>query len=452
MRPLSNALPLFILILLTTLSGQAQNLEKEFDALLNKQFPADQPGAVALVAKNGKITYHKAFGQADIELGVDMQKDMVFRIGSITKQFTAVSILMLMEQGKLKLDDPITKFIPRYPTHGYNITIHHLLSHSSGIANSTTLNPWDAHVRKKDFTPEELVSYFKNEPMRWPPGDRYQYNNFGYHILGYIIELITEQSYAEYAQKNIFEPLGMEHSYFASHENVIPKRATGYTFYDGAFRNPEYISFTQVYAAGGLMSTTADLLTWQNALLDNKLIKKESLALAWGNKEANNGNPLNYGYGWFINDINGSHTVEHAGGIQGFQTNAIYLPEEKVFVAVFTNCDKQDPRPASTRMAALAIGKPYPAPDKVVQLSDEQLSRWEGEYQYPDGSTRVVELIDHWLYWSRPGRFKFKLLPSAPNRFLLENTFTQVEFVEKGGTVEVDITIRINKRKAKKVE
>ena len=199
------------------------------------------------------------------------------------------------------------------------------------------------------------------------------------------------------------------------------------------------------------MSTTADLLTWQNALLDSKLIKKESLALAWTNYEANNGTALNYGYGWFINDINGSHTVEHAGGIQGFQTNAIYLPEEKVFVAVFTNCDKLDPRPASTRMAALAIGKPYPAPDEVIELSDEQLNRWVGAYQYPDGSYRVVELIDNSLYWSRPGRFKFKLLPSADNKFLLENTFTQVEFVGKNDDIEVNITARIVRRKAKKV-
>ena len=446
------SIPLLISLFLYTLTpAQAQTLEQQFDALLAQQFPDNEPGAVALVAREGKIIYQKAVGMADLQLNVPMNVNMVFRIGSITKQFTAVAILMLMEQGKLNLNDPITKFIPRYPTHGHEITIHHLLTHSSGIANGTTLNPWDAHVRKKDFTPEALVAYFKNEPMRWPPGTRYQYNNFGYHILGHIIELISGQSYQDFVKTEIFSPLGMNHSRYDSHEAIIPNRATGYTRTEAGFEHPEYISMTQTYAAGALISTVGDQLIWTNALLNNELIKKESLELAWSNYEANDGTKLNYGYGWFINEINGSPTVEHAGGVQGYQTNAIYLPEEKVFVVVFSNCDRTDPRPVSTRMAALAIGKPYPDADQVVQLTDKQLQQWVGEYLYPDGSTRVVELIDNALYWSRPKRFKFRLLPSAPNRFLLENTFTQVEF-QPGEPGKALISARIVRREAVKIK
>jgi CubicO group peptidase (beta-lactamase class C family) len=432
--------------------GQCQTLQDQFDALLDKQFPANEPGTVTLVAKDGEIIYKKALGLANVELNVPMATDMVFRIGSMTKQFTAVSILMLAEQGKLELNDPITKYIPDYPTHGHELTIHHLLTHTSGIANSTTLNPWDAHVRKKDFEPKALVDYFKNEPIKTAPGEQYQYNNFGYHILGYLIEIVSEMSYGAFVEKNIFQPLGMGHSYYGSHEAIIPNRATGYTRTRAGFEHAEYISMTQPYAAGALMSTVQDQLIWINALLDHRLISKQSLELAWSNYDLNNGNKINYGYGWFINDINGSRTVEHAGGISGYQTNAIYVPEENVFVVVFTNCDRTDPRPVSTRMAALAIGKPYPAAESIIELSDDQLEQWVGEYEYPDGSTRIVELIDNWLYWSRPGRYKFRLLPSAGNRFLLENTFTQVEFVPTEGSVKVLIVARIVRREANKID
>ena len=451
MKPVTR-FSLTLLILCTAIPLQAQNLEQQFDALLEAQFPSNEPGAVALVARDGKVIYQKALGMANLELSVPMTTDMVFRIGSITKQVTAVAILMLMEQGKLNLDDPITRFLPYYPTHGHNITIHHLLTHTSGITNSTTLKPWDAHVRKKDFTPEELISYYKNEPMYSVPGELYRYNNFGYHILGYIIELASGQSYEQFVHTQIFEPLGMNQSRYGSHESLIKNRASGYTRGANGFENPEYISLTQPYAAGSLMSTTGDQLIWLNALLSNKLIKTETLKLAWSNYENNEGTKINYGYGWFLNEVNGSPTFEHAGGIQGFQTNGIYLPEEKVFVAVFSNCDRTDPRPVSLRMAALAIGKPYPAANDVLALTEKELKKWTGTYRYPDRSLRVVEYIDGWLYWSRPGRMKFRLLPSAPNRFLLENTFTQVEFFSEQDDVRVEIKARIARRTAHKVK
>ncbi|MCE7992503.1 MAG: beta-lactamase family protein [Roseivirga sp.] len=428
-------------------TGRAQDLNQSYTELLSAQFSDSGPGATALVAVNGQIVYYKAFGKANLELGVDMKADMKFMIGSVTKQFTAVSVLMLMEQGKLNLNDDITKYLPDYPAHGHHITIHHLLTHTSGIANSVRLVPWDADVRKRDFEPEELVNYFKNEAMRSVPGERYRYNNFGYHILGYIIEKVSGQRYDDFVRTNIFEPLGMKNSRYGSHVDNIPNRAYGYTRNDG-FKNAEYVNLSQVYAAGALMSTVQDLLIWNSALINNKLISKKSLQLAWSNYDLNSGKKINYGYGWFVNEINGSHTIEHAGGISGFQTNVIYLPQEDVFVAVFSNCDATDPRPVSTRMAALAIGKPYPAPEAIIQPSDEALLPWVGNYDYEDGSTRIVELINHQLYWYRPGRKKFKLLAISSDHFILENTFTYVKFQHNEESVEAFVTARIVNRKA----
>ena len=179
----------YIVILLIGLSAisYAQKLEKQFDKMLNEQYLPTEPGATALVAINGEIVYRKAFGMANLELDVQMEPDMVLEIGSITKQFTAVSILILMEQGKLNLDDDITKFIEDYPTHGHNISIHHLLTHTSGIKSYTSMESW-APVWRKDFEPIELIDFFKKEPMDFAPGEEWRYNNSAYFILGYIIE------------------------------------------------------------------------------------------------------------------------------------------------------------------------------------------------------------------------------------------------------------------------
>lgn len=440
--------PIFLVVLLLSLPAvnYAQKLEKEFDKMLEAQYSSAEPGVTALVAIGGQIVYHKAFGMANLELDVKMEPGMVFQLGSITKQFTAVSILMLMERGKINLDDDITKFIKDYPTHGHHISIHHLLTHTSGLANSTTLNPWDAHVRKKELEPEALINYFKNEPMVAVPGEAYQYNNFGYIILGNIIEKVSGKTYEEFVKSNIFQPLGMQASRYASHTDLIKNRAYGYEK-QSDFVNAEYISFTQTYAAGSLMSTVGDLYIWNRALRSNKLLKPESLELAFTNHTLNKGDKINYGYGWFHDDLNGSPAIEHAGVIQGFLTNAIYAPDEDVFVAVLTNCSSNDPRPVSTKMAALAIKKPYPNVQDIVKLTTEDLQKWEGYYHFEDGSSRIISLEGDQLVSHRPGSKKFKLNPISNNSFVFENGTNRIDFLETSGNIEVTFAKRIRKTK-----
>lgn len=190
--------------------------------MLAAQYSPDEPGATVLVAKNGKIVYHKAFGMANMELAVKMETDNVLEIASITKQFTAVSILMLMEQGKLTLDDDITKFIEDYPTHGHHISIHHLLTHTSGIKSYTSMANF-VSLARKDYTPTKMIDYFKNEPMDFAPGEENWYNNSAYFILGYIIEKASGQTYEEFVETNIFEALGMKSSRYGSNKEIIKK-------------------------------------------------------------------------------------------------------------------------------------------------------------------------------------------------------------------------------------
>jgi CubicO group peptidase (beta-lactamase class C family) len=223
----------YLLLVIAVLSlnsqsrGYAQNLESNIDSLLGAKYPDNAPGATFLISRNGNIIYKKAFGLANLELNVPMQTGNVFEIGSMTKQFTAISILMLMEQGKLNLDDEITKFIPDYPTNGHKITIHHLLTHTSGIKRYTSMKKLNA-ISKQDLTPLELINFFKNEPIDFIPGEKFKYNNSGYVILGYIIEKVTGQPYANFVEEQIFKKLNMTASQYASNSKVIQNRASGY--------------------------------------------------------------------------------------------------------------------------------------------------------------------------------------------------------------------------------
>lgn len=443
MDHLKSIVPSILLFLLFSCIGISQTWEEQFDQMLEQQFSSDIPGATVLVAKKGDIIYHKAFGMANMELDVPMETDMVFEIASITKQFTAVSILMLMEQGKLNLDDDITKFIKDYPTNGHHISIHHLLTHTSGIKSYTSMESW-MPIWRKDLQPMELIDFFKNEPMDFVPGEKWQYNNSAYFILGYIIEKASGQTYEEFVEQNIFKPLGMQSSRYGSQSEIIKKRAYGYQKNE-AYVNAEYLSLTQPYAAGSLMSTVKDLFIWNRAIRTHKLVKQESIELAFTNHALNNGEKINYGYGWGLNEINGSPTIEHSGGIFGYSTNAIYLPNEDVFVAIYANCDCSETESVSTRMAAIAIKKPYPETKDLIAIDHSDLKKLVGIYDFTDGTSRIITIENNQLYSQLTGGSRFKIFPFKKNTFFFDNSFASIQFKETEGQVEASFTNRINR-------
>jgi len=347
-----------LLIVITVLSFNsqsviyAQNLESKIDSILQKKYPPNAPGATFLISKNGNIIYKKAFGLSNLELNLPMHTENVFEIGSMTKQFTAVSILMLVEQHKVSLDDEITKYIPDYPTQGKKITVHHLLNHTSGIKSYTTLKKlYD--IDKNDLTPIELIDFFKNEPMDFNPGEQYKYNNSGYVILGYIIEKVSRLSYSEFVIKNIFEKLNMNNSTYGNHRKVIKNRASGHHMKEN-YENSRFVSYSLSYAAGALISSVIDLNIWQQALIENKLIKKETLDKAYTNYSLNNGEKTNYGYGWNIKTLGGKPSYEHGGFIFGFKSMGVYLPESDIYVVGLNNCDCNSPTKVTRKIAELA--------------------------------------------------------------------------------------------------
>ena len=342
----------FIVFLFINPAVYSQNLETKIDSLLLEKFPSNEPGASFLIAKNGKVIYEKAFGLSNLELNMRMQTESVFEIGSMTKQFTAVAILMLVEQDSIRLDDQITKYIPDFPTNNQTITIHHLLNHTSGIKSYTNLKKLYS-IDRNDLTPEELIHFFQDEPMDFNPGEQYKYNNSGYVLLGYIIEKVSGMSYEEFLSKNIFQKIGMEKTFYANHRKIIPNRASGYHKKD-SFENSRFISYTLPYAAGALMSTTGDLNIWQQAISSNTLLKDKTMQKAFTNYSLANGEKSNYGYGWKIKSIGDETSYEHGGFIFGFKSMGVYLPESDIYVVGLTNCDCNSPTKITREIARIA--------------------------------------------------------------------------------------------------
>jgi CubicO group peptidase (beta-lactamase class C family) len=394
---------------------------KQIDTLLQKEYPANAPGAAVIIKKQGATILRKGYGMADLELGVPMAPDMVFRLGSMTKQFTAVAILMLAEQGKLNLEDTLDKYMPDFPTQGKRITIEQLLTHTAGIKEVTELPEW-LKMWRKDMTVQELLNLFKPLPLDFDPGTKWNYSNSGYIILGAIIEKVAGVSYEEFINTRIFKPLGMTHSCYGSATRVIPRRIPGYTLgNDKIYINAEYLSMTQPYAAGSILSNVDDLAAWDEALQAGKLIKPESLRRAWTPLVLPNGDSTAYGYGWRISSYEGHRMIEHGGSIHGFLTYALSLPEDRVYIAILHNCGDKSASGLAFRLATLVLGKPVVKPSAIAVPVDE-LQSLCGHYEHGADDIRVITLENGKLYSQRGGGPRYDLIPVAENEFAISDT------------------------------
>ncbi len=392
----------------------ANGLSSTINQELEKVFKPNEPGAAVIAVKDGQVVFRKGYGMANLELGVAIEPDMIFRIGSITKQFTAVSILMLMEQGKLSLSDEITKFLPDYPTQGHKITIEHLLTHTSGIKSYTGLPEWRP-LWRKDLKMTELIDLFKNKPLEFAPGAGWNYNNSAYVLLGAIIEKITGQSYGDFVEKNIFAPLDMKQSFYDNTARVIPRRAAGYSRGQGGFVNAEYLSMSHPHAAGSLMSTVDDLAKWDAALYTEKLVKQDSLKKAWTPFVLNDGRPTKYGYGWGVTTLEGERMITHSGGINGFTCDAVRLPDSKIYVAVLTNREGGTAN-LVPKIAAMLAGKPLRDP-VATKLPPTTLDKYVGVYQLNEKGEVTVTRDGESLFVQRPNGPKQEVLPISETEF-----------------------------------
>ena len=418
-----------------TFAQQKDNkqLTAEFDKMIAQQFKTNEPGVAVLVAQKGNIIYQKGFGMANLELDALMQADNVFKIASLTKQFTGVAILQLMEQGKLDLQDDITKFIPGYPTQGNKITIEHLLTHTSGIQDFSSMKDYPARMNL-DVTPTEMIDHFKNEPLRFTPGTKWEYSNSGYFLLGYIIEKITGKSYGEYLEENIFKPVGMSSSLYYSQIKIVRNRVDGYTLGATGFENAQPVSMTQPYAAGAIQSTVGDLFKFHQALNSFKLLKKETLSKALTPYKLPDGKVTDYGYGLRVGYVYQSPSIWHAGRINGFVTKQVYLPKEDVFVVALSNCDCNSPDLLVSRLASITAGRQ--SAYKEVPVESSMLKEYPGVYENQSGQQRIITVSDTAIFLQAGRAPKAKLKAYEKDMFYINPVQTIKFSRNKKGQVE----------------
>jgi CubicO group peptidase (beta-lactamase class C family) len=398
------------------------------DQLFSQTYPAGEPGAAVLVARDGQVLLRKGYGMANLELGVPIQPDMVFELGSITKQFTATAILMLQERGMLSVDDDVTKHLPDYPTHGQKITIDHLLTHVSGIPSYTSLPEWRPRVRE-DMTVQQIIDLFKDKPLEFNPGERYSYNNSAYILLGAVIEKVSGKSYEDFIEQEIFAPLGMKRSRYGHQNEVVPGRVAGYDKEGDGYKVAEYLSLTQPYAAGSLLSTVDDLALWAEALSSGKLLGKASLERMTTPAKLTSGKSTNYAYGLAIASEDGLQILEHGGGIFGFSTDLLHVPGQRLLVIVLSNNPAQEPSPDALafRVAMKALGKPVEE-RKAVDLDPATLDGYVGVYRFDKELARVIFREGDKLLAQRTGGERHEIRAASRDDFFYPEVGARIHF------------------------
>ncbi len=436
-RITTNAMPFRLLALLILFLAaapiHAADKAAELDAYLTAAHNVNLFQGAALVAKDGVPIFAKAYGMADVDTKKPNTPETEFLIGSVTKQFTSAAILQLQEQGKLNVKDPITKYLTDYPkATGDRITIHHLLTHTSGLPSYTD-NEVLMERRGEDFPHELVLASFKDLPLLYEPGARFQYCNSGYFLLGLVIEKVSGQTYADYVAEHIFKPLGMTHTMYAPSEPP-PGRALGYVAPNGTIEPAEKISMTLPYAAGALSSTVGDLLIWNLALHGDKVLSAASKALMY--TPALEG----YAYGLMIGDRVGHREISHGGGIDGFTSTLAYYPDDKVTVVVLSNNMSANASIIGFDLAAIAFDQPYDLPIRKTPIAADPATfdAFAGVYKVSDNAYRVIRRDGDALYSQRTAGPVFRIYPEATDKFYYENdNSTTVSFIrdEKGAVV-----------------
>lgn len=328
--------PLLLAFLLAPIHAQSP---EKIDEFVRAQMEARHvPGLSVAVRKNGELVLAKGYGMANLELSVPATEHTVYQLASVSKQFTATAAMMLVEQGKLSLDRQVGEILEGLPKAWSNVTVRHLLNHTSGIKSYTSVPDFFKSARK-DFKKEEIIALVADAPMEFAPGEKWNYNNTGYFLLGMVIEKASGQDYGSFLQEQIFRPLGMSTARLNDLNEIIPNRAHGYSRRGSKMVNGEYVSPTQPYSAGALVATVLDLAKWDAALEAGQLLKRSSFDEMWSPTKLAENKTRDYGYGWAVDTYRTRQRIQHGGGIPGFNTFVARYPEDRLYVAVLANSD-----------------------------------------------------------------------------------------------------------------
>jgi CubicO group peptidase (beta-lactamase class C family) len=414
---------LFLVLVVSAVVGISQDTAR-MNEVVKAQTAGDKFMGSALVAKDGAVVFEQSYGWANVEWKVPNTPATKFRIGSVTKQFTATAILLLEEQGKVKLDDLVSKYVPATPEIWKQVTLYHLLTHTSGIPSFTDF-PEYATWKLSPESPAQLIAHVSDKPLDFTPGERFKYSNTGYVLLGWIIELVSHQNYEAFLREHIFTPLGMNDTGYDSYSAVIPQRASGYVPGSGGLANAPYIDMHVPHGAGALYSTTGDLLRWTQGLFGGKLLLAASLEkMITPNKE-------NYALGLFVRTVDKRKVISHGGGIEGFNSHLAYYPESKVTVVVLANVNGSAPAEIGEQLGSLEFGGTVilAAERKEIEVPVATLQKYVGVYLLAPKIFNMIRLTDGRLTAQISGQPEIPIFPESEKKFFLKVVDAQVEFV-----------------------
>ncbi len=416
--------------------------EQKADAVFQHLIKPDDAGLAVLVAQDGKILFEKGYGLADIEHHTPVTPETKFRIGSITKQFTAAAILKLQEEGKLSVQDKLSKYIPDFPR-GDEVTLHHLLTHTSGI-HSYTSKPGFMDQVTNAITTEEVIKSFKHDPYDFDPGAKWLYDNSGYMLLGYIVEKVSGQSYADFLRENFFQPLGMTNTGVYTGDPTLTHEALGYSYKEGKFDRAINWNMAWAGGAGALYSTVEDLYRWNEGIFNGKVLSEASLQAAFTpvktKENQDDDSKAGYGYGWILGEVRGLPEIWHNGGLNGFTSSLLRLPQEKFTIAILANSEPGAPEVVPSELARKLVeiylaDKLAPTPTANTHVSPKAFDAVVGRYDFGGPILNVTEERGR-LFAQLSGQRRLELFASSDTDFFCKEVEAQITFVkDKDGKV-----------------
>jgi CubicO group peptidase (beta-lactamase class C family) len=427
-----------IAVLLASLPTMAETPSERADALLSGVIRTNDPGLAVLVAQDGKILFEKGYGLADRAHHVPVIPQTTFRIGSITKQFTASAILKLQEEGKLSVGDKLSKYIPDFPR-GDEVTLRHLLTHTSGIHSYTDEPDFLSRVTNATST-EAIIEEMKKYPYDFDPGAKWSYDNSGYMLLGYIVEKVSGQSYGDFLRENFFEPLGMtETGVYRAHPGP-PHEALGYSLGTKGFARALNWDMSWAGGAGALYSTVEDLYRWDEGIFNGRVLAAASLAAAFTpvktveNQDYYNSKGTGYGFGWFIDSHRGLREIEHSGGLDGFSSHLLRVPDEKLTVAILANAlpgrSKANPNRLAQRLVDIFLAdKLAPLPVANTNVSPKSFDALTGRYELL-GKIMTIRTRDGHLFVQYADQPEGEIFPKSDIEFFAKVVDAQFTFVK----------------------
>ncbi len=418
-----------------------RSIVEEIEAYLQAYLETGYFMGSALVSRAGEVLLSKGYGMANLEHSIPNTPQTKFRLASLTKQFTAAAILKLQEQDLLDVNYSIATYLPDYP-HGEQITIHQLLNHTAGIPNFTSFD--DYQTKKRIATKlDDLIACFSDRPLEFTPGDRFSYSNSGYAVLTKIIETVSNQSYADYLQQYIFDPLGMNDSGYDRHETILQNRASGYVSTVKGYQNAEYIDMSIPSGAGGLYSTVEDLSKWERSLYTDAVLNQSSRDAMFTSTiqvPTEENEQIYHSYGWLIDTQYDRCRISSNGGIEGFVTHIARYPDEQIAIIVLSNLSTSPAEKMGRDIAAILFGESYQAPKKreAINLDPAIYQAYVGQYKFAPAQSLPPSVLDlvftvtteaQRIFTQLTGQEVVEIFPESPTKFFLKVVEAQLTFV-----------------------